>query len=96
VLFAEAHGDYVRLQTGGRQPGLHLVRIPLSVLEERWTAAGFLRIHRSYLVALQAVTELRKDPLGGLLARVGGRDLPVSRRHARELRELLLTRAGPL
>ena len=95
VMFAEAHGDYVRLQTGGRGAGLYLVRIPLSVLEERWAPAGFLRIHRSYLVALKAVTELRKDPLGGLLARVGGRDLPVSRRHVRALRELLGTRSGP-
>jgi DNA-binding LytR/AlgR family response regulator len=94
VLYAEAHGDYVRLQARGRDPAMRTVRMPLTVLEQRWSSAGFLRIHRSYLVALNAVTELRKDPLGGLLARVGGRDLPVSRRHARELRERLRTSAS--
>lgn len=94
VLYAEAHGDYVRLQARGRDQGMHTVRMPLTALEERWSSAGFLRIHRSYLVALHAVTELRKDPLGGLLARVGSRDLPVSRRHARELRERLRSGAS--
>ena len=92
VVYAEAHGDYVRLRTGGRDPGLHTVRLSLGLLEERWRTLGFLRVHRSYLVALKAVTELRKDPLGGQLVRVGGHDLPVSRRHARELRDRL---AGP-
>jgi DNA-binding LytR/AlgR family response regulator len=95
VLWVEAHGDYVRLTARGRDPGPHTVRMPLAVLEERWASSGFLRIHRGYLVALPAVTELRKDPLGGLLARVGGRDLPVSRRHARELRERLASLARP-
>lgn len=95
VLYAEAHGDYVRLHTRGRDQGVHTVRLPLSALEERWGAAGFLRIHRSYLVSLPFVSELRKDPLGGLLARVGGRDLPVSRRQARELRERLRALSGP-
>jgi DNA-binding LytR/AlgR family response regulator len=89
VVYAEAHGDYVRLRTAGRDPGLHTVRLPLGLLEQSWRSLGFLRVHRSYLVALRAVTELRKDPLGGQLVRVGGHDLPVSRRHARELRDRL-------
>jgi DNA-binding LytR/AlgR family response regulator len=89
VVYAEAHGDYVRLRTVGRDGGLHTVRMSLTTLEQQWRAAGFLRVHRSYLVALRAVSELRKDPLGGQLVRVAGHDLPVSRRHARELREQL-------
>ncbi len=94
VLYAEAHGDYVRLRTKGADPGPHTVRMPLGALEERWSSAGFVRIHRGYLVRLAAVTELRKDPIGGLLARVGGRDLPVSRRHTRELRSRLAALSG--
>ena len=56
VRWVEAQGDYARLHT---TEGSHLVRIPLSVLEERWSDAGFVRIHRSYLVALPLITELR-------------------------------------
>ena len=65
VRYVEAQGDYARLHTA---EGSHLVRIPLSVLEEKWADAGFVRIHRSYLVSLPLVTELR---LGIALSVVG-------------------------
>jgi two-component system, LytTR family, response regulator len=90
VRFAEAHGDYVRLHTPA---GAHLVRIPISRLEEHWQPAGFARVHRSYLLAVSAVRELRSDTSGGLLAHTDVGDVPVSRRHARELREHLLEAA---
>ncbi len=90
VRFAEAHGDYVRLHTRG---GRHLVRIPISRLEEHWRGAGYVRVHRSYLLAVHAVQELRSDVSGGLLAHTDAGDVPVSRRHARELRDLLLDAA---
>jgi DNA-binding LytR/AlgR family response regulator len=86
VAYAEAQGDYVRLHAGGRAP---LVRMSLAVLEERWAPHGFLRVHRSYLVALRHVEELRWDA-GHWTLRVAGRELPVSRRHSRELRDLLV------
>jgi DNA-binding LytR/AlgR family response regulator len=86
VRYVEAQGDYARLHTGQNS---HLVRIPLSTLEERWRDAGFTRIHRSTLVALAHVDEMRVD--GGRCAvRVGDDWLPVSRRHTRELRDLLV------
>ena len=58
IRYAQAHGDYARLHT---ETGSHLVRVPLSVLEERWAEAGFVRIHRSTLVALPHVSEVRMD-----------------------------------
>jgi DNA-binding LytR/AlgR family response regulator len=90
VHYVEAHGDYVRLYT---HSGVHLVRMPISRLEEYWEPAGFVRVHRSFLVALGAVRELRSDSVGGLLAHTDLGDVPVSRRHARELRERLLAAA---
>ena len=90
VRFVEAQGDYVRLHT---PTGAHLVRIPISRLEEHWQHAGFSRVHRSYLLAVPAVRELRSDLSGGLLAHTDVGDVPVSRRHARELREHLLEAA---
>jgi DNA-binding LytR/AlgR family response regulator len=94
VRWVEAHGDYARLHTG--ETTSHLVRIPLSQLEDRWSDAGFVRIHRSYLVALPLVTELRMSS-SGYVVRVGSGDdaaeLPVSRRHTRELKERLVRAA---
>jgi len=90
VRFVEAHGDYARLHT---TTSSHLVRIPLSTLEERWAEAGFVRIHRSTLVALPHVDEIRVD--GGRCAvRLGDRVLQVSRRHTKELRDRLVRAAS--
>ncbi|MBW0103307.1 LytTR family DNA-binding domain-containing protein [Pseudonocardia sp. KRD291] len=90
VRYVEAQGDYARLHT---TEGSHLVRIPLSVLEERWRDAGFVRIHRSFLVALPLVTELRLAG-SGYVVRIGSgaetAELPVSRRHTRELKDRLV------
>ena len=89
VRWVEAQGDYARLHT---QEGSHLVRIPLAQLEERWSEAGFLRIHRSYLVSLPLVTELRMSSSGYSVVLGGGpqKELPVSRRHTRELKDRLV------
>jgi DNA-binding LytR/AlgR family response regulator len=88
IRYAQAHGDYARLHT---DTGSHLVRVPLSVLEERWADHGFVRIHRSTLVALPHVTEVRMDH-GRCSVLVGSIELQVSRRHTKELRDTLLRR----
>ncbi|MGW3957170.1 LytR/AlgR family response regulator transcription factor [Streptomyces sp. NPDC004752] len=90
ITHVEARGDYARLHT---DRGSHLVRIPLSTLEDRWRSRGFVRIHRRHLVALSHIGELRLDA-GTVSVLVGGAELQVSRRHARELRDLLLRRTG--
>lgn len=95
ISHVEAQGDYARLHT---PTGSHLLRTPLSTLEEEWGPAGFVRIHRSLLVSLAHISEVRMEG-GRCTVRVGGPDgteLVVSRRHTRQLRDLLLRRAaGP-
>jgi DNA-binding LytR/AlgR family response regulator len=88
ITHVEAQGDYARLHTATES---HLLRSPLTTLEEEWASAGFVRIHRSLLVSLSHVIEVRMD--GGRCTVVvdrSGIELGVSRRHTRELRELLL------
>ncbi len=86
IRYAQAQGDYARLHTGS---GSHLVRIPLNTLEERWESAGFVRIHRSTLVAAHYITEVRLER-GRFVVVIEGTELQVSRRHTRDLRERLL------
>jgi len=87
VRWAEAEGDYVRLHTA--DGGAHLVRIPISHLEERWSGYGFIRIHRGYLVSFKHITEF--SVTGSVhTVMVGGRSLPVSRRHVRDVRDRIL------
>ena len=85
IRYVEAHGDYARLHTSDDS---HLLRRPLSQLEEEWGPAGFVRIHRSLLVALAHVDEVRMDG-GRCTVVVGDAHLMVSRRHTPQLRELL-------
>jgi DNA-binding LytR/AlgR family response regulator len=93
ISYVEAHGDYARLHT--RAGETYLVRIPLSTLEEEWRSAGFHRIHRSLLVALAHIDELRTEG-GRCTVLLGHVELPVARRHTRELRDVLVRRArGP-
>ena len=88
VRYVQAQGDYARLFT---QSGSHLIRVPLSTLEERWTDAGFVRIHRSTLVALAHVAEVRQSQGKLSLVLAGdGPELAVARRHAREVRRLVV------
>jgi DNA-binding LytR/AlgR family response regulator len=91
VRYVEAHGDYARLVT---DDGRHLVRVSLALLEEQWSSAGFVRIHRRWLVPLRAIDEVRNDG-GRMSVRVGDAVLQVSRRHTRELRDTLVRSARP-
>lgn len=89
VRYVEAHGDYARLHTAS---GSHLLRSPLSALEEQWAEAGFVRIHRSLLVALAHVEEVRFEG-SRCSVLVGEALLQVSRRHTPQLREVLSRRS---
>jgi DNA-binding LytR/AlgR family response regulator len=90
VLWVEAEGDYVRLHT--TDASTHLVRMPISHLEERWAAFGFIRIHRGFLVSFRHITEFSVTN-GVHAVTVAGHSLPVSRRHVRDVRDRIL-RAG--
>ncbi len=90
VCWVEAVGDYVRLHlTDGTA---HLIRMPISHVEEKWSAHGFVRIHRGHLVPIRAITEFAVVG-GNHTVTVAGQVLPVSRRHARDVRERFLQAA---
>lgn len=90
ISVVESEGDYVRLHIGEIS---YLVRVPLTKLEQEWAPAGFIRVHRSFLVNLRHLDELRTEASGVLVARVAGRDVPVSRRGQRTVREFVASAA---
>ena len=91
IRYVEAEGDYARLHTAA---DTYLVRVPLTQLEQDWAEAGFVRIHRSLLIATHFVDEVRVDG-GRCSVLIGNSELQVSRRHTRELRDLLVRSARP-
>jgi two-component system LytT family response regulator len=91
IDWAEAADNYVELHAGGLT---HLMRETLSRLEARLSGAGFVRVHRSTLVNVRRIRELR--PLAGGDHQIVLRDgtlLVLSRTHRESLRRLLGKRA---
>ncbi len=86
VRWVQAQGDYSRLYTAASD---HLVRTALSELAERWADAGFVRVHRSYLVRRDAIAEVRLSGSSPtvMLPEI---ELPVSRRLLPSVRDTLL------
>ncbi|MEM7415628.1 MAG: LytTR family DNA-binding domain-containing protein [Gemmatimonadota bacterium] len=56
IDFVEAAGNYVSLNTGDRS---HLIRSPLTAFERRLDPGVFARVHRSAIVNLDRVAEVR-------------------------------------
>lgn len=93
VAYAEAQGDYVRLHTVDGTS--HLIRTPLGSLADDWADAGFVRVHRSHVVNLAHVSELRQQSGRCSVLVDAGQpvEIQVARRHTRVLRELIHERA---
>jgi DNA-binding LytR/AlgR family response regulator len=70
ILYAEAMGDYVKLYTPEKFYAIHTT---LKAVEERLPASGFLRVHRSYIVAINKIDSMES----GVLI-VNGKPLPVA------------------
>lgn len=95
VSYAEAQGDYVRLHT--LDGASHLIRTPLGALAEDWDAAGFVRVHRSTVINLAHVQEVRMaSGRCSIVVPYGSEhvELQVARRHVRTVRERIQDRAS--
>jgi two-component system LytT family response regulator len=87
VMRFEADDAYVALLTSTRR---HLVQTTLADVERRLPAGKFLRIHRCHIVNLAYVAAFAPHDGGRFVAELrDGSRVPVSRRHARAVRELV-------
>lgn len=60
ILYIEAMGDYVKLHTPQRFFAIHTT---LRAVEERLPVARFLRVHRSYMVAVDKIDTIQEGVL---------------------------------
>ncbi|HEX6913550.1 MAG TPA: LytTR family DNA-binding domain-containing protein [Longimicrobium sp.] len=83
VDWLEAEGNYVRLHCGREA---HLVRATLGGMEEQLDARRFTRIHRSTIVNVDRVKEVRPWFAGDYLVKLqDGTELRLSRRYRERL-----------
>lgn len=73
VVFVEAMGDYLKIYTSQK---FYIMQGTMKDIDEKLQPHGFLRVHRSYLVALHRMNRLES---GNLL--VGNHKIPVSANH---------------
>jgi two-component system LytT family response regulator len=83
IDWIEADDYYAAIHARGRRL---LLRESLASLEQRLAHGRFVRAHRSALVAVDRIVEVRHDAGGGMtLVLRGGRAVPVSRRRRDEV-----------
>jgi DNA-binding LytR/AlgR family response regulator len=86
VALIRAEGNYVLLE---RRSGSYLLRESLSIVAEKLKPHGFIRIHRSVLVNVSFVEEIRSSTTGDYVLRIkGGQELTVSRMYKNNLRSI--------
>lgn len=86
IAAVQAEGNYVSLL---HRTSTYLVRESLSSMTERLKPYGFVRVHRSVVVNISAVEEIRPLPTGEYRLRVkGGKEYPVTRTYKGHLRDL--------
>ena len=70
ILYIEAMGDYVKLHT---QQKFFAIHTTLKAVEDRLPASEFIRVHRSYIVALNKIDSMQD---GALI--LNGKPVPVA------------------
>ena len=87
IDYIEADDVYAAVIARGKR---HLVRTALDTLERSFDPSIFVRIHRSYIVRIDRVAEIRRDRKSGPeLVLDSGASIPVSRRRRGILETLL-------
>jgi DNA-binding LytR/AlgR family response regulator len=92
IEWIEAEGDYMRLHA---ENGGGLMRGTLTSLADRLDPDVFVRVHRSAICRMEAITGLRRKATGALAVQLAsGSEAPVGRRYASGLRALLAKMQG--
>ena len=81
ILFLEAMGDYVKVHTPQK---FHVVHATLKSIEEKLPASKFLRVHRSYIVAINKIDFIQEGTIT-----IGKTTIPVADTHKANLNKRL-------
>ncbi|MCU7548432.1 LytTR family DNA-binding domain-containing protein [Chitinophagaceae bacterium LB-8] len=81
ILFLEAMGDYVKVHTGQK---FHVLHSTLKSIEEKLPANKFVRVHRSYIVALSKIDFIQEGVIS-----IGKSSIPVAETYKASLNKKL-------
>ncbi|MCD7963914.1 MAG: LytTR family DNA-binding domain-containing protein [Rikenellaceae bacterium] len=81
ILFIEGYGDYVKIHCTGKT----IVTLSnMSALESRLPENNFIRVHRSYIVAMDKIEEIERKRI-----KIGNESIPVSETYAEKFFRIL-------
>jgi DNA-binding LytR/AlgR family response regulator len=83
ILYIEGLKDYVKIFLGA-SPRPVITRMSLKELEEKLFANRFVRIHKSYIIAADKVTAIKRD-----LICIGATELPLSETYKPAVEKML-------
>ena len=83
VAWVEGLKDYVKIYLSSAARPV-ITRMTFKVLEEKLPEPAFVRTHKSYLVAAQKITAVKRD-----FVMVGDAEIPVSEHYKDNLRKIL-------
>lgn len=81
ILYLEAMGDYVKVHTAQK---FHVVHATLKSIEEKLPSAKFLRVHRSFIVAINKIDFIQEGTIA-----IGKTTIPVADTHKSNLQRRL-------
>jgi DNA-binding LytR/AlgR family response regulator len=81
ILYLEAMGDYVKVHTAQK---FHVLHSTLKSIEEKLPSGKFLRVHRSYIVALQKIDFIQDGVIN-----IGKASIPVAETYKSALNKRL-------
>lgn len=81
ILFIEALKDYIKIVTA---PKTIITKYVLSTLEEMLPSSEFLRIHKSYIVALNKIESFNADSI-----QIAKHELPIGRLYKHDVGRIL-------
>jgi len=73
ILYIESMGDYVRFVTGDKR---YITHNTIKNLEEKVNRKTFMKIHRSFIINIQKVENIRENALY-----INGLEIPISKAH---------------
>lgn len=83
ISWIEGLKDYVKIHLKSRSAPV-VTRISIKSLEEQLPVDQFIRIHKSYVVALSAITSIRKNSVT-----IGDHELPVSENYRDSIQRII-------
>lgn len=81
ITYLEAMGDYVKVHTPQK---FHVVHATLKSIEEKLPASKFVRVHRSYIVAVNKIDYIQEGTIA-----IGKNTVPVADTHKAALNKRL-------